>query len=162
MGFETDAQCRRKQANAYPGFAGCAGSSVAAPAGRARAAARRTALADGGPRGDSAGIGWRGARCPQHTQLEEQDMFKARIIGVAIMAAGMAVASAPAQSKGCIKGAVVGGVGGHLAGHHAVAGAVVGCAIGHHIAAKREREAAQAAAAQAAAANASAASAPRR
>ena len=66
---------------------------------------------------------------------------------IAGLAACMAIAAVPVQAKGCLKGAVVGGVAGHVAGHHAVAGAVVGCAVGHHLAAKRDREAAQAAAA---------------
>ena len=74
-------------------------------------------------------------------------MFKARIGFAAVMVACIAAAALPAQAKGCLKGAAVGGVGGHFAGHHAVAGAVVGCAVGHHLAAKKDREAAQAAAA---------------
>ena len=72
-------------------------------------------------------------------------MFASRIALVAALSSGLFVA-APAQAKGCLKGAVVGGVAGHVAGHHGVAGAVVGCAVGHHLAAKKDREAAQAAA----------------
>ena len=74
-------------------------------------------------------------------------MLNARIGIAAVLATCIAVAALPAQAAGCLKGAAVGGVGGHFAGHHAVAGAVVGCAVGHHIAAKKEREARQAAAA---------------
>ena len=70
--------------------------------------------------------------------------FPALIAG---FAACLLIAASPAQARGCLKGAVVGGVAGHVAGHHAVAGAVVGCAVGHHLAAKNDREAAQAAAA---------------
>jgi len=76
-------------------------------------------------------------------------MLKSRSSLIAGVVACLAVASVPAQAKGCLKGAVVGGVAGHVAGHHAVAGAVVGCAVGHHLAAKKEREAAQARAAAA-------------
>ena len=74
-------------------------------------------------------------------------MFKTRIAIASVLVACISAASVPAQAKGCLKGAVVGGVGGHFAGHHAVAGAAVGCAVGHHLAAKKDREAAQAAAA---------------
>ena len=84
-------------------------------------------------------------------------MFKARIAIAAII---ITATSFSAQAAGCLKGAAVGGVGGHFAGHHAVAGAVVGCAVGHHLAAKKQRENAQAA--QAAAANQPPASAPAR
>lgn len=71
--------------------------------------------------------------------------FPALIAGFAVC---LLAAALPAQAKGCLKGAVVGGVAGHVAGHHAVAGAIVGCAVGHHMAATKDREAAQAAAAR--------------
>jgi len=74
-------------------------------------------------------------------------MFKTRIAIASLLVGGIAAASFSAQAAGCLKGAAVGGVGGHFAGHHAVAGAVVGCAVGHHLAAKKQRENAQAAAA---------------
>ena len=74
-------------------------------------------------------------------------MFATRITIATALVACIAGAAVPAQAKGCLKGAVVGGVGGHFVGHHAVAGAVVGCAVGHHIEARKDREARQAAAA---------------
>ncbi len=81
-------------------------------------------------------------------------MLNAYPLKIAVVAACIAIASVPVQAKGCLKGAAVGGVGGHLAGHHAVAGAVVGCAVGHHLAAKKDRAAAQSAAARQAPASA--------
>jgi hypothetical protein len=117
------------------------GSSDARAVRRAVRAARRMPLARGCRRADSASHGRRTVR------LKGFDMHKTSSWLAAVAAGCIAVAAVPAQAKGCIKGAVVGGVGGHLAGHHAVAGAVVGCAVGHHLAAKRDRAAAQAAAA---------------
>ncbi len=73
-------------------------------------------------------------------------MSKSRIMLIAALLACAGAVALPAQAKGCLKGAVVGGVAGHVAGHHGVAGAVVGCAVGHHLAAKKDREAAQSAA----------------
>jgi phage tail tape-measure protein len=47
-----------------------------------------------------------------------------------------------AQAAGCLKGAAAGAAVGHLK-HHAVIGAVVGCAVGHHLASKKQANAAE-------------------
>jgi hypothetical protein len=121
--------------------AGASRSSDAHAVRRAGRAARRMPLAQGCRGADTAFHGRRTVR------LKGLDMHKTPSWLAVVAAAFVAVAAVPAHAKGCIKGAVVGGVGGHLAGHHAVAGAVVGCAVGHHLAAKQDRAAAQAAAA---------------
>ena len=64
---------------------------------------------------------------------------------VLIAAACALTLSGTASAAGCLKGAAVGGVAGHVAGKHAVVGAAAGCAIGHHHAAKKQKEANQAA-----------------
>ena len=58
------------------------------------------------------------------------------------LATTLACASGAASAKGCLKGAVVGAVGGHVAGGHSVVGAAAGCAVGHHLANKKDKNAA--------------------
>jgi hypothetical protein len=71
--------------------------------------------------------------------------YKTSIAACLSAAALVAAAGFPtlASAKGCLKGAAVGGVGGHVAGHHALLGAAAGCAVGHHLANKKDRQAAE-------------------
>ena len=68
--------------------------------------------------------------------------MKFRIVAVAALTA-LATLPGVSNAKGCLKGAAVGGIGGHVAGHHGVIGVAAGCAVGHHMAAKKDKAAAQ-------------------
>ncbi|EXU75017.1 hypothetical protein ABW286_04670 [Erwinia papayae] len=66
-----------------------------------------------------------------------------RKLSIIVITAGLLMAvSSQADAKGCLKGAAVGGVAGHIK-HHGVAGAAAGCAVGHHMASKKQKEAAK-------------------